>query len=325
MKSTVAQPCCDVIDCPWDDLEMLKISAVVGFAPLYLRKEHLLSLSGNARALKALAAPVFIPSATARWFKFLRTNNLAQRIVQRNQHFLVKPMLRYLSNAYEFTDRVDVLVSHYNFMTQRFTEAVWNSIYFGGGLQLAEFVGTSGTSYRVILTSHSDIHNEGEMLLKIETCDGDTICFIIFSVGSGADRRPRIELGAIQGARRSRPVVSQIATKDFHSMRPSHLLMAILYSFSHYYKIPSIICVNTKSQVNRGNPSFVTDYDPFWEELGGRWFTSDFYLLPSALSHRDGPKKQHDKHANRHRRRATLKADIAKMIQSRLAIIDLGR
>jgi uncharacterized protein VirK/YbjX len=297
---------------------MWKISAVIALAPAYICKEHLLSFSGNGRALKALSAPVLNPGATVRWLIFLQTNNLAQKIVHRNPNFLVKPLLRYISNSYEFADRVRVLASHYDFTMRQFSHAAWNRIYFAGGLRLAEFIGKSGISYRVILTSYSDTHNEGEMLLKIETCGGDVICFVIFSVGSDADESPRIELGAIQGARRAHPEVSKTATKDFHSMRPNHLLLAILYSFSRSCQIHSIICVNTQSQINRGNPSFVTDYDPFWEELGGRRFSSGFYLLPPKLSHRDGP-KQNDKHASRHQRRAKLKAEIAKMMHSQLA------
>ena len=101
-------------------------------------------------------------------------------------------------------------------------------------------------------------------------------------------------------------------------MRPSHLLMAIVYSFSRHCKIDAIACVSTKFKSIAQNPSFRTHYDPLWEELGGQPNASGFYMLPQGLSHRHGPKQQ-SKHPRRHRLRTELKTDIARMIQDRLS------
>ena len=217
---------------------------MIGLVPAYLCKEHVLSPVGRARAFKALSAPLSNPKASISWTRFLRSNTLARRLVRETPDFAVKPLLKYLNMNYEFADKVRTLLSHYNFVTQEFSEEDIRAIYFGDGIDLAEFRGKSGTVYRVRLTTYAICHCEGEMVLKIETSAGDVICFAIFSVGSFTDGRRRIELGAIQGARASLdPIVTKVATRDFHSVRPKHLLMAIFYSFAAHCKIDAILCV----------------------------------------------------------------------------------
>lgn len=299
---------------------LVQLSTVLALGSAYIRRQHFLSASGRVKAAKALSAPFLSPGASLRWIQFLRSNSLAQKVVRRSPDFAVKPVLKYLNTDYQFADRVRTLTSHYDFVTRQFSATDVELIYFGGGLKLAEFCGSTGTSYKVILGTYSPCHNEGEMVLKIVTSNGDVICFVIFSVGSSVDGKLRVELGAIQGARRQHPALSILAAKDFHSMRPTHLLMAILYSFAQHCQIHSIVCVSTRSQMcylDGGNASFRTHYDPLWEELDGRPDSSGFYLLPGELSHRAGP-KQNDKHPNRHRRRIELKAAIADMMQTSL-------
>src|SRR5262249_61870008 len=116
-----------------------------------------------------------------------------------NPGFVVKPFRRYLNSDYKFPDRVRSLVSHYEFAVERFSSEQLEPIYFGAGLILAEFHGKSGVFYRVVLGTHRACHNEGEMLLKIETSKCDVVCFAIFTIGSSKNGKLQIELGTIQG------------------------------------------------------------------------------------------------------------------------------
>ena len=127
----------------------------------YIRRDHVLSATGRGKAFRALSAPFLNPSATVLWLQFLRTNDLARRLGHRDPQFLVKPLTRYLNVTYQFADRVRALISHYEFVRQQFTESDLEVIYFGAGITLAEFLGKSGTSYRVVLSTYSVSHNEG--------------------------------------------------------------------------------------------------------------------------------------------------------------------
>jgi uncharacterized protein len=299
----------------------LALGSVIALGSKYIREQHVRTSAGRARALKALSAPLRSPRASFRWIKFLRSNAFAQNMLHREPDFAVKPLLRYLNSTYQFADRVRALVSHYEFVTRQFSEGDLASIYFGPGLALAQFTGKSGISYRVILGTYSPCHNEGEMVLKIETSGGDVICLAIFSIGSSADGTPRIELGSIQGAPKHVDAsVTKVATRDFHSTRPKHLLMATLGAFAHSCKIDSIVCVSTRTQINYRNGSndfFHAHYDALWEELGGHWDGSRFYVLTLPISLRNGAKEAAT-HRSRHRRRIELKAGISEMLQDSL-------
>jgi hypothetical protein len=131
----------------------------------------------SAGVLKCFSAPVRSPIATLHWIRCLCGNTLAKRLFHRKRDFLLKPLWEYLNRQYRFADRVRTLVSHYEFVVRQFTDAQIDAMYFGSGLVLAEFSGRSGGRYRVSLATYSVWHDEGEMLLRIETADGEVICF----------------------------------------------------------------------------------------------------------------------------------------------------
>jgi len=267
---------------------------------------------------KALLAALGSPTASFRWLSFLWSNQFAQLRLHCNPGFVVKPFRRYLNLDYKFPDRVRSLVSHYEFAVERFSSEQLESIYFGAGLILAEFHGKSGVFYRVVLGTHRACHNEGEMLLKIETSKCDVVCFAIFTIGSSKNGKLQIELGTIQGQSKNTDFsVTVLATRDFHGLRPKHLLMAIVYSVARNWKIDTILCVANRTHPNGTNPLFYSNYDTLWEQLGGQLTGMGFYLLPLHFSYPTGI-NQGRKHRSRHRRRTELKNKIFKMVKNSL-------
>lgn len=298
---------------------MWRVSELIALAPLLVVKDHFFSRSGRSRAIKALSAPLLSPRSTLGWLCDVRANWLMNELCRRDFIFAVKPMLKYLNKNYCYSERVRCLKSHYQFCTQTFTPQFLKRIHFENGITLARFNGKSGSPYHVALQTHSVSHNEGEWVLRLQNSNGTDICLVIFTVGSSAENELRIEIGAIQGARRQHPTITQAATKDFFSTRPMHLLMAIMYGFAHTCKIRSIVCVSTTAQVNQ-NDDFTnlmrTDYNHFWEELGGR-LRLGFYVLPPELSHKAGRKDQ-NKHPRRHRHRQELRQAVMRTLSDHL-------
>jgi uncharacterized protein VirK/YbjX len=295
---------------------MWKFSSLVAMASM-IRDEHLRTPAGRIRALKALSAPIRSPSTCFRWITFLRNNNLAKKQLAREEHFAVKPLLKYLNLRYTFRDRVRVFISHYEFVTQYFSALDIDLIYGDNGLCLAEFLGKSGTSYRVVLGTYSVCHPEGEMVLRIETSDAKVVCFAVFSIGESFTGKPQIELGCLQGApRTSNPNVTKLAAKDFHSTFPKHLLMAVLCSFACTLKIQLIDCISDRTSMASYNLACRAQHDSFWKEFGAHELdNSGFYML--SLDH-DRPKQVTRKHTRRHKLRAKQKETIYKMIRARL-------
>src|SRR5262249_16760009 len=150
------------------------------------------------------------------------------------------------------------------------------------GLCLATFSGKSGMRYRLILANYAPCHPEGEMLLRFETSSGKVICSATFNIGKSRDGELRIELGCLQGAKRDLELnLNRVASSDFCSTRPKHLLMNVLVMFAHYYDIKSVVCVSNSEQIGSSNVEFYARYDQFWEELGGKKLhNSGFYALP---------------------------------------------
>ena len=273
------------------------------------------------KALKALLDALRSPRAVFRWVEFLRSNKFAQVRCRRTPDFIVKPFKRYLNSNYQFPDRVRSLLCHYEFIAKRFCDTQLQSIYFGAGLTLAEFPGKSDTSYRIVLGTHPLCHNEGEMLLKIVTSRCEVICFALFTIGLSMDGKLQLELGTIQGQSQKTNIdATKIATRDFHGMRPKHLLMSILYSFAHHCKIDQIVCVATRAHPNYRNGTniyFYSNYDLLWSQLGGQLTGSGFYLLPSRFSY-CADVNQGRKHRGRHRRRVKLKSNIFRLLENGL-------
>jgi uncharacterized protein VirK/YbjX len=207
-------------------------------------------------------------------------------------------------------------VSHYEFLTREFSQPSLTRIYFGDGLLLANFLGRSGAHYTISLGTYSVDHPEGEMLIKIES-SGRRVCFAIFSIGSTSDGIPRLEIGCLQGARPD-PVsqLTKVATSDFYSMRPKHLLISVVYEFAQALDIRSLVCVSAASHINPHN-SFSARYDPLLIELNGQIDASGFYRLPTELSHRDQAIGSRG-HRRRHRKRADLKETIGAMVQEKV-------
>jgi len=158
------------------------------------------------------------------------------------------------------------------------------------------------------------------MLLRLETSSRDTICFAIFSVGASPQGALRVELGSIQGSPRSLAAITKIATRDFNSTRPKHLLMTILCHFAWACHIDSIVCVSTRAQLSyrEASNTFLADYDSLWEELGGERQRSGFFSLPLPFA-RQAAAKGATTHRTRQRRRAKLKAEIFGLLEQNLA------
>ena len=280
------------------------------------------------KASKTLFACLRSPIAIFRWIEFLRSNEFAQVRRRHTPEFVVKPFKKYLNSNYQFPDRVRSLVSHHEFLTQRFCAAHLQSIHFGTGLILAEFPGKSDTSYRIVLRTHPLCGNEGEMLIEIVTYRGEVICFALFTIGLSMDGKLRIELGNIQGQPRETNIsVTRIASRDFHGMRPKHLLMFILYCFAHHCDIGQIVCVSTGAHANYLNGTnnyFYSNYDVLWEQLGGELTGSGFYLLPSRFTYWSGINWGH-KHRSRRRRRTDLKNALFRNLENGLTTALLRR
>jgi uncharacterized protein VirK/YbjX len=260
--------------------------------------------------------------ATYRWITLLRSNELLRQLALKRPSFATKPLGDYLNMKYRFSERVHSLRSHYEFVLSRIPKNQLVSILFEEGLVLAEFLGKSGASYRVTLGTHSASHNEGELLLQLENAENQIISFVIFNVGS-INGKPRIEVGCLQGAVVPwESILTKMATKDFYSTRPKHLIMALLYELSRCWNIDSIACIKTIEQVkyNRGNnPEFYADYDRFWEELGGIPDDSGFYIMPAQLSHRDKATIRKDRAKDRrHRLRLELKNSVFATVRTTL-------
>ena len=287
----------------------------VNVIELGLRGGYFRSFKKSLLAMRAVALSVFMPHVSRKWVLFLRSDDFIRQWVIQRPVFAFKPFGKYLNRQYRFSDRVTSLISHYQFVRDKIPDHQLNSIFFGDGLLLAEFLGKTGALYRLKLAVNDpSCENEGELLLKLETAEGDRTSFIVFNIGS-ANGMPRIEVGCLQGSTSS---LEKAAARDFHSMRPKHLLVTFLYEVAHHWCITSIVCVKTTEQANFAKKSFAANYDGFWHELGGQLADTGFYALPAHLWHVDKAKPRDSSKAGRHRRRNELKNAVSDMLKQRL-------
>jgi uncharacterized protein VirK/YbjX len=223
-----------------------------------------------------------------------------------------------MSQLYNFSDRVRTLLTHYEFLTKALSASQLNTIYFDGGLCLAEFDGKTGARYRLILSQFGAPTKEGDMSIRIETENATTICFSIFSVGSFRDGRKRIEVGCLQGARRDPKInLTKIATNDFYSTRPKHLMIDILNRIAACWGIDCIAYISKASGMCSSSADCYADHDLFFRELGGQLDAFGFFVLPAR--ERRQPRALSHKHSSRRRRRSELRSAIFSQVENTIA------
>lgn len=199
-----------------------------------------------------------------------------------------KYLHKYLARSFNIHTRSAILASHYDFLNNRTTIGFMDSIC-QGVVPLWEEKKEENL-YGIGLTYPNN--EEGELLL-IFTENGSPIFTLAFTIAPGrllnVPDDQVVFIGRLQGVVDKREAI-RYASKSFHDLTPSALLMCAIRGIAVSLNITGIVGVSLQNQVTlRGVPFHATaasSYDEFWVAAGGEKLNEQIYYLPVAQTER---------------------------------------
>lgn len=181
-----------------------------------------------------------------------------------------------------FSERADLLTSHYRFMVSHFREDIVRQMYLNNGVFLWE---QAFQDSQLTLHLHfEDCHKkEGTLALELKL-NNNRVYQVIFWIAPAKDGSPALWIGALQGSQHGLEINKQL-TKRFFGYRPKNFILHSVRTLAHSLDIEKIYAVSnagfyTNNHV-RLDRKLKTSLDSFWEESGGTLCPDRrFYQLP---------------------------------------------
>ncbi len=226
-------------------------------------------LSYFAKQLKLSVRTVLYYQQTQRWLAYWNATPMHARLAQATPRLLQKIYRPYQSLRLRSQDRLNILVSHYDFI---FRQGLGPLILHAtlAPLLLGSFSGKSGTIYELRLSAIERLDREGELTLDL--CSDQKPLFSVAFTFYGSELVPCIGIGCLQGPRGSDSQERvRNATRDMFGLRPKGLMLRLVREIGRAYGCKKLILVGNQNRVMfhqvRAGQVFA-DYDDFWQEIG---------------------------------------------------------
>ncbi|SFA93499.1 hypothetical protein SAMN04515620_108142 [Collimonas sp. OK607] len=226
-------------------------------------------LSYFAKLLKLSVRTVLHYQQTQRWLAYWNTTPMHARLAQATPRLLQKIYRPYQSLRLRSQDRLNILVSHYDFI---FRQGLGPLILHAtqAPLLLGSFSGKSGTTYELRLSAIERLDREGELTLDL--CNDQKLLFSVAFTFYGSELVPCVGIGCLQGPRGSDSQERvRSATRDMFGLRPKSLMLRLVREIGRVYGCKKLILVGNQNrvmfhQIRTGK--VLADYDDFWQEIG---------------------------------------------------------
>ncbi len=226
-------------------------------------------LSYFAKQLKLSIRTVVHYQQTQRWLAYWNATPMHAKLAHATPRLLQKIYRPYQSLRLRSQDRLNILVSHYDFI---FRQGLSPLVLCAtkAPLLLGSFSGKSGAVYEIRLSAIATLDREGELALDLYS-DQQRLFSVAFTF-YGSELIPCIGIGCLQGPRGSDAQERvRHATRDMFGLRPKSLMLRLVREIGHAYGCKKLILVGNQNrvlfhQVRIGQ--VFADYDDFWQESG---------------------------------------------------------
>jgi uncharacterized protein len=254
---------------------------------------------GWHRKVRFVARSIIYGRSSAQWFARLRLASLHD-LAQQEPCMLDTVHRPFFDRRLSAQQRVDLLISHYDFLYQHFSPRAVQTILQGPGLPLGVALGKDGAAYEITLLRRGQFEKEGCISLQFGQA-GRALLVLTFSFAQLQLQQPEgpwIHIGGIQGAADSREAL-KLATKQLHGLQPRLLLIWALRGLAQQMHLQAIYAVDQAHHVYQSHrykkkKTIQIDYDDLWQAAGGQQQDNGHYLI--ALSVKDTPIDQRPAH-----------------------------
>ena len=204
-----------------------------------------------------------------------------------------KPLKPFISPSFSSTQRLELIRSHFQILTDKFDSKVIN--LYEKPFEITTFKDRNGQPYTIEL--YPGESREGSIGIKlVELHSGQTIYSITCNLSEDENDRV-LHIGCLQGTNRH-VIDSQIKIKEItrtlHGLRPKALMLNLSLMFARYFEVNKVIAVSNKGHVYQAlrylgskRGAISSDYDSLWEEMSGQKVSKFFYQIPVKLERKD--------------------------------------
>ena len=174
-------------------------------------------------------------------------------------------------------ERLDLMISHYTFLVDRFSSAGLAALLDKSGVQLVVLTGKSGKKYIMKMTG--EMSKDGCIRIILIDPDNTRLASITGVIGKDKNNEKVFWVGALQGGTPlssdgtqasdgKKPVAD--ATKDLNGLRPKQAVLHAVCAVSMLFGVKKILAPSLKNQIAiknwRKGGNIHTEYDTFWDE-----------------------------------------------------------
>ncbi len=252
-----------------------------------------------------------------KWFDFIQSSEF-ETVFRYRKKIYIKPFRPYISIKWNKNRKLKVILDTYRFLQEK------------GLLDkfLIDFVPVAEIDFNNEFTGllkleyDNKFRKEGELVLTFE-CNqcGGKIVSVSFSVEQEQNGKWICRVGCVQGLSRKKNF--KLAQKLLFGMRPNSFIIFALQELIRNLSIEKIFAASNAVQANR-KKHFINiqsihkinfDYDKFYEDVGGKRISTDWFELPLTFKRKDINDIKSQKR-NLYRKRYKLLDDVADRISS---------
>lgn len=233
------------------------------------------------------------PRLTREWMTELAQWPDLDNLLARHPRLPVRLHRPYLAVNFDRNMRLDAVRFHYHVIRHAFLPGEFNALLSNDGLQLAQFEGKDGEIFTIVLTTFIALDKEGESTILVRNSNGETLAEITFTLCQ-YEKITTVFIGGLQGGSRLLPHEEiQKATKSCHGIFPKRIVMEAICRFAEQLNIEQVLAVSNEQHIFRSpryhdkNKVILSDYNAFWESVGGECDSHGYYHIPRTLARKN--------------------------------------
>lgn len=264
------------------------------------------------------------PRLTREWMAELAQWPDLENLLARQPRLPVRLHRPYLAVNFDRKMRLDAVRFHYHVIRHASLPAEFNAVLSNEGLPLAQFEGKDGEIFTIILTTFIALDKEGESTILARNSDGETLAEITFTLCE-YENKTTVFIGGLQGGSRLLPHEAiQKATKSCHGIFPKRIVMETICRLAEQLNIEHVMAVSNEQHIFRSpryhdkNKVILSDYNAFWESVGGECDSHGYYHIPRTLARKsevDIASKKRAEYRRRYQLLDTIHAQLSLMFR----------